>query len=140
MERLKVPQELIDAQPRGLSVRLYYKFGGFISGLYLVRRKNAELMHGDAAEVLNFLENYRELPPSFWNTTKTPPILEDFGDFTQSISVITFNQVTKKMCSGYLISWKDPSINPEWKMEGPDGLDLEGVSHWSFHPKEPKLA
>jgi len=141
MERPKVPQTLIDAEPRGLSVRLYYKYGSFVVGLYSVFRKNSELFHGDEAEVMNFLENYRELPPSFWNpATKEPPVASNSGYFTTSISVITYSQVTKRMCSGYLLTWINSSEPPVWRIDGANGDTLEDVTHWSFLPQAPKVA
>jgi len=138
MQRLKVPQSILDAKPNGLEIWLYRTSGMFVSGKYSVYKRNKNIFSGDETEVLEFLKEYKEVPPSFWNKPdKNPPKGEDFGAFTRSIPVLV--ATATQMYVGYQqIDTEENATS--WRMAGPDGYVIKDVASWSFLPPLPKQA
>jgi hypothetical protein len=66
-----------------------------------------------------------------------PPVKEDYGDSFHSEEVLFTDG--KRRWSGYLQTWADEEYEPTWKMAGPDGYNVENVTHWMPLPELPRV-
>lgn len=64
-----------------------------------------------------------------------PPAGEDFGCFRHSVDVLVTDG--RRQWVGYLQTWDGEEYPPAWKMKGPDGWDIDGVTHWMPLPELP---
>ncbi len=67
--------------------------------------------------------------------SEKPPRKEYYGGFWHSMPVIVTNG--KDIFMGYFQSWDDPEYNSGWKLKGPDGWAINGVTHWMYPPPLP---
>jgi len=75
------------------------------------------------------------MPLEWISATVRPPVDEDYLAFTHSIEVLVTDG--KKIWAGYLCVWEDDEYEAQWKMQGPDGWNLEGITHWMPFPELP---
>lgn len=68
---------------------------------------------------------------------ETPPAdpEDDFGDFFHSVRVLITNG--RSVHVGYLQTWKDADFPAQWKLDGRDAYDFDGVTHWQELPPLP---
>jgi len=68
---------------------------------------------------------------------KKPPMSECYGEFWHSERVLVTDGY--KQWLGYLQSWEADEYRQAWKMDGPDGYDIIGVTHWMPLPPLPAI-
>jgi hypothetical protein len=79
----------------------------------------------------------RATPTSAWvSCDQRPQIEEEFGGVSRSIDVIFTDG--KEQWIGYMETWENDEYEPTWKMKGPDGWDVENVTHWMPLPPLPQ--
>jgi hypothetical protein len=67
--------------------------------------------------------------------SKKPPRLECYGEFWRSEPVLVTDG--KHQWVGYLQSLDNEEYTLSWKMAGPDGWEITGVTHWMPLPPLP---
>ena len=70
--------------------------------------------------------------------SKKPPKSECLGDYWYSEPVIVTDG--KHQWVGYFQTWDDTDYLSAWKMSGPDGYRIDGVTHWMPLPPLPVKA
>jgi len=70
--------------------------------------------------------------------SEKPPRQECFGEFWHSTPVLVTDG--KQQWVGYWQSWEDGERLSSWKMAGPDGYQITGVTHWMPLPLSPSAA
>ena len=64
-----------------------------------------------------------------------PPFGESFGEFHHSRDVLFTDG--HRIYAGYLQTWTENEWPPSWRMLGPDGWEVENVTHWMYLPHLP---
>lgn len=61
-----------------------------------------------------------------------PAVAEDYMAFTHSKEVLFTNG--KRIFLGYCQQWEEDEYPLQWKVQGPDGYEIDNVTHWMALP------
>lgn len=64
-----------------------------------------------------------------------PPATDDDGILFRSEDVLFTDG--KKLWVGHLLTWAGNEYPEQWIMKGPDGWEVDGVTHWMPLPPAP---
>jgi len=98
----------------------------FATEQYKEQLKNCEEAYAEREqELLDLLKYTTSHKPD-----ERPPVEYDYGCFTQSVTVIAKTQYG--WWAAFLQAYEDDEYEPQWKMAGPDGYDLNDVIEWRY--------